>query len=257
LQVRVNHGKTNEGTATAFTIDVDGREYLITAKHVVAGFKDEDTLEISMDGKWTPQKVKVFRCENPVDIAVLIPDHQLTVNFPLPFDSGSFRFGQDAFFLGFPYGIQSASNGLNGPYPLALIKHGTISGSIAPDQNKEAGMLLLDGYNNPGFSGGPIVFRDFDQPGYQMDVVAVVSGFIPETVPVLKKHDIKSPAEASEEAKAQPWKIQRKADGSYFEYIENGTYVPLNTGIVEGYVLLPAITLIRQHPIGPLVKDMP
>jgi hypothetical protein len=252
LRVRVN---THEGTA--FTIDVDGREYVITAKHLVVGLKDEDTIEIAMNDKWTPLAFKIFRCDDPVDIAVLVPDHQLTVNFPLPFDRSSFFFGQEAFFLGFPYGIQSSSLGMNGPYPLAIIKRGTISGSIAKDQNKKAAMILLDGYNNPGFSGGPIVYRDINQNGFVMNVLGVVSGFYPEVVPVMKKHDIKSPNDASAEAKEQPWKIQQNKDKSYFEYIENGTYVSLNTGIVEGYVLGPAIDLIHQHPIGPQVKDLP
>jgi hypothetical protein len=256
LQVRVNAGKPDEGTATAFTMDVDGREYLITAKHVVTGLKDQDNIDISMDGKWTPHTIKIFRCEDPVDIAVLVPNHQLTVNFALPFDRGSFFFGQEAFFLGFPYGIQSAG-GLNGPYPLAIIKHGTISGSVAPDQHKKAGMILLDGYNNPGFSGGPIVYRDLNKSEVVMNVLAVVSGFYPEVVPVMKKHDIKTPADAGDAAKQQPWKIQQNPDKSYFEYVDNGTYVSLNTGIVEGYVLEPAIDLIRQHPIGPEVKDLP
>ena len=38
-------------------------------------------------------------------------------------------------------------------------------------------------------------------------------------------HDIKSPAEASAAAaKAQPWKVQRKADGTYFEYLDTDKY---------------------------------
>ena len=257
LKVRVNAGTSHEGIATAFTIDVDGREYLITAKHVVAGFKDQDKIDIFMNNGWSPLTVKVFRCEDPIDIAVLVPPHQLTVNFELPFDRTKFYFGQDAYFLGFPYGIQTSSVGINDPYPLAIIKRGTISGSEAVDQHKKAGLILLDGYNNPGFSGGPIVYRDLNQGADVMKVLGVVSGFMPEVVPVLQKHGIRTPAAAGEAAKAQPWRIQQNPDGSYFEYVENDTYVSLNTGIVQGFMLEPAIDLIRQHPIGPEAKDLP
>ena len=256
LRVRVNAGTDDEGTATAFTIDVDGREYLITAKHVVQGLKDEDKIDVFMNDGWSSLAVKIFRCEDPIDIAVLIPPHQLTVNFDLPFD-GNFRFGQDAYFLGFPYGFQTSGRGVNGPYPLAMIKQGAISGTVDLDPRKKAVLILLDGYNNPGFSGGSIVYRDLDQSRYILKLVGVVSGFVPEVVPVMKEHDIKSPANAGNAAKAQPWKIQRRDNGTYFEYVENGTYVSLNTGIVQGFLIAPAIDLIRQHPIGPEAKDLP
>jgi S1-C subfamily serine protease len=110
LNVRVNSGTDKEGTATAFTIDVDGREYLITAKHVVQGLKDGDKVDIFMNGDWSPLAVTIFTCDDPIDIAVLIPPHQLTVNFPLS-SEGTFQFGQDAYFLGFPLGIQSPGLG--------------------------------------------------------------------------------------------------------------------------------------------------
>jgi len=256
LKVRVNAGTPNEGTATAFTIDVDGHEYLITAKHVVVGLKEKDKIDVFMDDDWKRLSVQIFRCDDPIDIAVLIPPYQLTVNFDLPYES-KFTFGQDAFFLGFPYGIQTSVHGLNGPYPLPIIKRGTISGEVVVNIDKQATMLLHDGYNNPGLSGGPIVYRDLNQGGYVIKVVGVVSGFIPEVVPVMTKHDINSSSEAGSAAKAQPWKIQRRPNGTYFEYVDRDKYVALNTGIVQGYVLAPAIDLIRKHAVGPEAKDLP
>jgi hypothetical protein len=257
LNVRVNAGTAKEGTATAFTIDVDGREYLITAKHVVQGLKENDKIDIFMNGDWSPLEVKIFRCDDPIDIAVLIPPRQLTTNFDLPFDNRSIVFGQDTYFLGFPYGIQSSGHGVNGSYPLAIMKRGTFSGSVGVDPSKKAVKMLLDGYNNPGFSGGPIVYRDLNQSGVVMKLIGVVSGFIPEVVPSMNQHDIASPADASDAAKAQPWKIQKRANGTYFEYVENGAYVALNTGIVIGFMLEPGMDLIRKHPIGPAVRDLP
>jgi hypothetical protein len=146
---------------------------------------------------------------------------------------------------------------VNGPYPLAIIKRGTISGTHPIDPSKKAVMILLDGYNNPGFSGGPIVYRDLNQNGVVLKLLGVVSGFIPEVVPAMEKRDIKSAASASDAAKEQPWRIRQKPDRSYFEYVDNGTYVPLNTGIVEGFLIDPAIDLIHTHPIGPEAKNLP
>lgn len=257
LNVRVNAGTPHEATATAFTMDVDGREYLITAKHVVQGLKDKDKIDIFMNGGWSALDVDIFRCKDPVDIAVLVPPHQLTVNFDLPFEKNSAYIGQDAYFLGFPYGIQAPGHGVNGPYPLAIVKRGTISGVIPLSEGYKSTMVLLDGYNNPGFSGGPIVYRNLNQSSVVLNLIGVVSGFEPEVVPVMKEHDIKSPADAGEEAKAQPWRIKRRSNGTYFEYLNNDTYVALNTGIVIGYGIEPAIDLIRRHPVGPEVKNLP
>ncbi len=257
LNVRVSAGTDHEETATAFTVDVDGQEYLITAKHVVQSLGGNDKIDIFGNGVWTPISVKIFRCDDPIDIAVLIPPYQLTVNFTLPFEPVNIQFGQEVYFLGFPYGIQSPVHGVNGPYPLALVKRGTFSGQIPLDPAKKAVMILLDGYNNPGFSGGPIVYRDFSQPGYVMKVFGVISGFIPEVVPTMTEHSIDSPNAAGAIAKSEPWRIRRRKDGTYFEYVDSGESVALNTGLVEGYFLDPAIDLIRKHPIGPEAKDLP
>jgi hypothetical protein len=256
LNIRVNAGTPKEGTATAFTADVDGREYLITAKHVVAGLHDHDKIDIFMNHNWKSLDVQIFRCDEPIDIAVLIPPYQLTVNFSLPIDV-HFMYGQDAYFLGFPCGIQNPGFGINGPYPLPMIKRGTISGTQVLDRDKKATMILLDGYNNPGFSGGPIVYKDQYQSAIVIKLVGVVSGFRPEVVPVMKERDIASPAQAGDVAKSEPWRIQKRVNGTYFEYVDTTQTVTLNTGIVVGFELDPAVDLIHAHPIGPEAKDLP
>ena len=90
-----------------------------------------------------------------------------------------------------------------------------------------------------------------------MKVVGVVSGFIPEVVPSMNEHNIASPANAGTVAKSEPWRIRQRKNRTYFEYVDNGSFVALNTGIVQGYMIAPAIDLIREHPIGPEVKGLP
>jgi len=262
LKIRVNGGTPHESAATAFTIDVDGREYLVTAKHVVNELKESDKIDIYADGKWLSLAVTLFRCDDPIDIAVLVPPRQLTTTYDFPFDQTHQQLGQDAYFLGFPFDLQAPGRNVNGLYPLALIKRATISGIIALDGRDQtdplkAKWLLLDGYNNPGFSGGPIVYRDLRKPGLFYNLLGVVSGFRPDPTPVMNKHAIKSPSDASELAKSQPWRVQQASDGTFFEYVESGGFVSLNTGIVQGFSIEPAIDLIRQHPIGPQVRQTP
>jgi hypothetical protein len=258
LNVRVNAGTPQAVTATAFTVDVDGREYLITAKHVVQGLKQKDKIDIFVNDKWSPLHVQIFRCDDPVDIAVLIPPYQLTVNFDFSYaESDMFFVGQEAYFLGFPFDFRIPSKGANGPYPLAMIKQGLISAVVPQDSTNRVKKVYLDGYNNPGFSGGPIVYRDLNQTKFVLNLLGVISGFVPEFTSTMDMHPIESPSKAGNAAKAEPWRIGQKADGTYYELVDNGSYVTLNTGIVVGYLIKPAIDLIGEHPIGPEVKDLP
>jgi S1-C subfamily serine protease len=257
LYIGVEAETPRDRRATAFTLDVDGRQYLITAKHVVAGLKDEDTINVYRGTNWTPLHVRIFKCEDPIDIAVLIPAAQLTPSSELEPDPTQFFYGQEAYFVGFPYGIFMSAPKAMGDQPVPFIKRAAISSKVTINAEKHAEQLLLDGYNNPGFSGGPIVYRDMNKPGVVFKVAAVVSGFIPEVVPVMKKHDIKFRDDASPEAKAQPWRIQQRPDKSWFEYEDTDNFVALNTGIVQGYLITPAVDLIRQHPSGPVVAKQP
>jgi hypothetical protein len=50
--------KARSMTGTAFAIEVDGRQYLITAKHVVREIENGEVIQISKDGIWSPLNVK-------------------------------------------------------------------------------------------------------------------------------------------------------------------------------------------------------
>lgn len=254
LFVRVGAGTSHVETATAFTLEVDNRQYLITAKHVVASLLADDSIEYAKAGKWVRLPVHVFRCDDPTDIAVLVAPHQLTTAFPFEADLSQISYGQDVHFLGFPYGISLNGTNVNGDFPLPFVKRATYSGTVTLDAGKHSVLALLDGYNNPGFSGGPIVYRDPFGHSWDYKLMGVVSGFQPDLTPTMARHPIKSRDEASENSKEQPWRIQTDADGKMFEYVETGTYVALNTGIIRGFVIFPALDVIKKHPIGPVVN---
>ena len=197
VHARVAFEEGANETATGFTIAVDGREYLITAKHVVSALGTQGTIGIEQNGAWANVIVKIYRCDDPVDIAVLVPPYQLTYDLPLPGENLSFMYGQDVYFLGFPYDL-GGPTGPNGAYPMPFVKRGLVSVIQTIDLSKKESVYLLDGYNNPGFSGGPLVAKENNKPGVNYQVIAVVSGFRPEVVPVVTIHRIDSPERANE-----------------------------------------------------------
>jgi hypothetical protein len=213
------------------------------------------TIGIEQNQKWVDVPFKIYLCDDPVDIAVLIPPYQLTLNLPLPDENFNIQYGQDAYFLGFPYNIGSPMVP-NGGYPLAFVKHALISVIQPLNLEKKESLYQMDGYNNPGFSGGPVVVKDFSKPEFTYAVIAVISGFQPEVVPEVSRNPIESPDKASQKSKEQPWRIGRKPDGSYFEYVDTENYAVLNTGILSAFNLAPAIDLIRKHPDGPEEKTL-
>lgn len=254
LEIRV--GGAAGITGTAFTLDVGGREYLVTAKHMVEKLKHNDSLEISVrTGQWERIDVSVYACEGDVDIAVLIPPRQLTVSFPLEPSNGAQAFeGQDMYFVGFPFGASSFADSvyakhLNGDYPMPITKKGVYAGTL--ETKGRAPVILLDGYNNHGFSGAPIVFHEVNRPidaTTRFDVMGVVSGFVPELVKVVRPDTIKDGEDVS---KVESWRLMTA--GKILRDTEQ--LVPLNTGIVRGYPIRYALDMIHLHPEGPLVSQ--
>jgi hypothetical protein len=110
---------------------------------------------------------------------------------------------------------------------------------------------LLDGRNNPGFSGGPVVFRDVLQEKPAFYLAGVVSGFRPELVAVTEPELVTSPKQLKG---VEPWRIRKRKDGKTVVLRDTDKMVPTNTGIVIAYHIQPAIDLIQQHPVGPAVE---
>ena len=233
---RVLMMQVGNNLGTSFTIDVNQQQYLITAKHLVTALNSEDTVQFRQGGHWVPVKVKVFRCDEPIDIAVLVPPTQMTENFPLEPTIDGVQFGQDMFFLGFPYGIFS-TYGLN---PIPFIKKAILS---ALNNETGVGTIFLDGHNNPGFSGGPIVFRDLSRRDEIYKVAGVVGGFRFDITPVVTLEEIKQ-EQVKPEDRAQARLVER--EGHLFRLNDTEMQVRFNTGIVHGYSITHAIDLIHK-----------
>ncbi len=182
IMARTGFIKWGNEAGTAFTVDYQGRLYLITARHVVAGVPDTNAvLQVRAGDKWVEYKTtKTIYPESPVvDIAIFATDDKPPQHFEIEPMSGAsgVTLGQQVWFIGYPYGLGSDLQG----HILPFLKRGTMS--AVDSTNKSAIVFYIDGFNNPGFSGGPIIFWDFKTHKYM--ILGVVQGYREETAKTL------------------------------------------------------------------------
>ena len=134
--------------STCFAVDIDNRQYIVTAKHCIDDF-DPAQFQIFHDGQWKNLNVSLVGFgSHEADVAVLTADLQLAPSYSLPCSLGNVVFGQDVYFLGFPFGMRSESGEFNRGFPFPLVKRGIFS--ALPDFGIELQEVILDGHNNPG-----------------------------------------------------------------------------------------------------------
>lgn len=203
---------------TAFTLDVDGRQYLVSAKHVIQGEDGMPPVTFFHDGTWKPLPVNlVGAAPGEIDVVVLASEIRLSPPLPLEPSIEGIIFGQDVFFVGFPYKMWTNAGSALAGRPCPFIKKGTLSSTF--DRGDGISRLFVDATNNAGFSGGPLVYSRPNQFDYR--VAGVVSGFKIEYEPVIDQ------------------------DGE-----ETGLQVAYNTGFLLAYHIGYAVDLIRRNPIG-------
>jgi S1-C subfamily serine protease len=214
--------KGAESFGTGFLMQVDGREYLVTAAHVVAGFKK--TLQLWRLGGWSDADAKLVGSAAPkIDITVLVLEGIGSAPPALYDFSGDTYLSEQLFFVGFPYGL-STNLKLNVGYPIPFIKTGILSGWLTDEGGQASVGMYLDAINNPGFSGGPVVL-----PGLPVRIVGVVSGYQGAPSEVLGpagKHLV--------DPTGKPL----------------GLYTQENTGLLAAYSIRFALDLIHKNPIG-------
>ena len=177
---RLKHG---DAVGTCFTIDVEGRQYVVTARHVVESLLPGGTVEVEIlhDGDWKPLMVHVaWLSEQPADVAILAPRQQLShASLSLEPTATGISVGQQVYFLGFTE-MELLAFPESGGFPMPLVRQGILAGIIV---RSGTAVLVIDGHNIPGFSGGPVVFKP--EGSSEFRVAGVVSAYRTQHTPVL------------------------------------------------------------------------
>jgi hypothetical protein len=167
---------------TAFTIDHDGKVYLVTARHVAGALPAQGaTVQIRQNGEWKDYKTvkTIYPKSDEVDIAIFETNEKIQKPYLVTAGgTAGATMGQQVWFLGYPFldGMSShfgKGGAADAPKEAPFIKRGTMS--AVDGTNPDAVVVYIDGFNNPGFSGGPIVYWDFSTHTYA--VLGVVKGY--------------------------------------------------------------------------------
>ena len=169
---------------TAFTVEIDNRQYIVTVKHVLEGELPE-TIEVELDD-WTRIPVTlVGRGRGQQDVLVLATDRQLSAAFPVDVGMAGLMLGQSVRFLGYFPRVRTS------PLPgykqrgAPLVMGGIVSGFNFEEKGADGPSLWIDGHNNKGFSGGPVVFQPAQAASREecrWRIAGVISGYV--TAPV-------------------------------------------------------------------------
>lgn len=152
--LRVFFIRSGKQSGTASAVDVGGKQYFVTALHVVEEAMETCALDFFRDNAWRSTAIVVIGMSFEHDIAVFACHEPVVRNLNIAFDvAGGIAAGQEAFFLGFPLGIKGHL--INTGYPIPVIKRGVVA-LFHPGPPRH---ILLSASANPGFSGGPLYFK--------------------------------------------------------------------------------------------------
>lgn len=176
-------------TASSFTVEKNNKQYLATVRHLFKGDSDKppysfnvnngDAVNISIfhDNQWKNIKCTVYFHEHiDIDIAVLEIPFDISPRYTLVPNSHGALLGQAVYFLGFPFEMFGDASNLNRSFPFPFVKQAILS-AYTKGNNEEV-IFFFDGHNNPGFSGGPVVFKENNKADFK--ICAVIRGYIPQ-----------------------------------------------------------------------------
>jgi hypothetical protein len=213
---RVFRVQYQEQQGTMFTVDHMGRQYLVSANHIFKGASGKFTLEIFHSNGWKPLHVSLTGHAASGDVSVIAAPIMLTsTELKAEPSSAGLVYGQDVYFLGFPYGLFGDFPEVNSGYPLPFAKKAILS---MMDAQKKS-VMYLDGINNVGFSGGPVAFAVNGETNVWR-IAGVISGYLAASEMV--------------------------SDGK----VDIGPRYSANTGLIKASPIKLAMDLIEANPNG-------
>src|SRR5690349_19972341 len=90
------HRKPGE-TGTAFTVEVDNQQYIVTAAHVVEGIANSDVVGIFYTGGFQDTPARRVHLNHEVDVAVLATTSQITPALPIVLSTEGLILSQDVY----------------------------------------------------------------------------------------------------------------------------------------------------------------
>lgn len=194
------------GPGTCFVWLDEAGTYFVTAAHLLKGAAAGDIVHFSSRIGWRDIVLREVQFANGgEDIAVFSTDNfRVGVHPEAQLISGySLALAQDLVFLGFPLGTTNTypRDGFEAP----LVRKASFSGVTVIDGVQ---VLILDGFNNPGYSGGPV----FSEHKGETSLCGVICGY---------SYDRPNP-------------VYRKSPDGDEERLENA-YVKPNSGLIYAH----------------------
>lgn len=184
---RVLRFEVGNASGSCFSYEQGNRQFLITAKHIFenVGYPSQCTAYFNLYVGKKAFNINVYYHTNiNVDIAIMevIPQNQLTLRFlQQQYSIEDMVLGQDVFFLGFPLDFCANLSTPQGDNPMPFVKKACFSGTTDKDG---VNIILLDGINNPGFSGGPVCFKKIHNETC-MSIAGVINGYRTNISPLI------------------------------------------------------------------------
>lgn len=184
---RVFHIRVGNSGGTAFIVNINEKNYLITARHMFeeTEYQNQMNIYIQYEDTWKSVPAKIYYHPNTdIDMAVVVTEFFKDKQFgKINYKCRKLRVSQDVFMLGFPYGLSSNVYDINEGYPIPFVKKGIFSGLI---RGKTAEQYYIAWDNNQGFSGGPVVYRPIINDEYSEEeyIAGVIHGYCPHKIEI-------------------------------------------------------------------------
>lgn len=151
------------------------------------GLQGHGHIKVHHDNEWKSVPVTLTgHAPDEIDISVFSTNFLFVANdLSVDADHAGLAYSQEVFFLGFPFRRYGDLGPINSGYPMPFIKRAIVS-SFDTESDRA---MYLDGLNNPGFSGGPVVFQPQNNTASKWKICAVVSAYIADRSFVLENDE--------------------------------------------------------------------
>ncbi|MYA09785.1 MAG: trypsin-like peptidase domain-containing protein [Holophagales bacterium] len=170
---------------SAFTLEIGDEQYIVTAGHLLKGpAPTEVEVKIARE-EWVRIPVRLVGRGEGQDVLVLATTVDLSPRYPVEVGTEGLVLGQPVRFLGFLPDVETA--------PIPGYERGAplVAGGVFSGFGKNSGSLWIDGHNNKGFSGGPVVYHPLKAPTLEecrWKVAGIITGY--HHVPVFTEGNV-------------------------------------------------------------------